>query len=244
MRKFSFLRIGICALVSVALLQSCKDDSDLTAPPPVANQSFTEEFDTVSASLARGWKIMNVSDPKGSSLWQQGGNINPWFPAFSSNGSNAGFIGADYLSTSADAGIISNWLISPLVTFQNGDKISFYTRASLYPLPAGDSTDYANRMIVMKSENSGYNIGSGAESGDFTPLLDINPGYLEYHIKPSLYSPLAYPGRWTRYEITISGQNSPKTGRFAFRYFVEGGGSNGLGSGVAIDKVEYKSVSK
>ncbi|MCW3074764.1 MAG: hypothetical protein JWP69_1833 [Flaviaesturariibacter sp.] len=248
MRKINFLRIGIYALVSVVLLQSCKDDSNLAAPPPVPDQSFVEEFDTVSAALSRGWKLINVSVPKGSGIWQQGGDITPWFQAFSSNGSNAGFIGADYLSTSAAAGIISNWLVSPVVTYKNGDKISFYTRTLIYnAAPPGapvDSTDYANRLQLLISQNDGLNVGNGDESGDFSALIDINPNYIEYHSNPALYSPFAYPARWTRFETTISGLNAPKTGRLAFRYFVEGAGSNGLGSGVAIDKVEFKSASK
>jgi hypothetical protein len=248
MRKFNLLRIGVYAFVSIVLLQSCKDDSSLTNPVPVSNQSFVEEFDTVSASLARGWKIINVSSPKGSAIWQQGGDITPWFSAYSSSGSNAGFIGASYLSTSAAAGIISNWLISPVVTYQNGDKISFYTRSYLDDLTPfgfpGDSTDWSNRLQLLISENTAYNIGSGDDPGNFKPLIDINPTYIEYRSSPALYSPAAYPGRWTRFEATITGLNGPKTGRFAFRYFVEGGGSNGLGSGVAIDRVEFKSIAK
>ncbi|MDB5197894.1 MAG: hypothetical protein JWP88_2265 [Flaviaesturariibacter sp.] len=245
MRKFRLSHVGICSLVSVLLLQSCKDDSYLTALPPVSNQSFTEEFDTVSAALNRGWRFINASDPKGSSIWQQGGStVAPWFAAFSSNGPNVGFIGVDYLSTSAQAGIISNWLVSPAVTFQNGDKISFYTRTVFDPIAGGDSTDYSNRLQLLTNNDNTLNVGFGTETGDFTPVLDINPTYIEQHTAAATYSPLAYPARWTKFEVTINGLNQPRTGRFAFRYFIEGGGSNGLGYGVGIDKVEYKSISK
>ena len=232
------LLIGIPAL----LFSSCVDDRYITIPPPVQNQSYIEDFDTVSSSLNRGWILRNTSVPKGSNVWQQGGEPVPWFSPFSSNGSFAGFIGSDYTSTSAAAGIISNWLISPVVTMQNGDKIIFYTRALQYSDGAGDSTDYGNRLQVrINIENEGLNIGNGAEVGDFnTPILDINPTYI--YSSRRTPAPKAYPTNWTRFEATVYGLGKPTRGRYAFRYFVEGGGSNGLGSGVAVDFVTYKSV--
>lgn len=246
MRKSVFPLVMGSALVLAFLFQSCRDDRHLTAPPPVASQNFTEEFDTVSASLNRGWKLSNGSVPLGGGVWQQGGSVNPWFPAFSSSGSNVGFIGADYTSTSAQQGIISNWLVSPALTMQNGDKITFYTRALQYPDGTGDTTDYGNRLQVMISTSGeDFVTGSGLETGSFkTTLLDINPNYIFSSIRPATFSPYAYPTQWTRFEATVIGLNNPVKGRFAFRYFVEDGGSNGLGSGVGIDKVQYQSVSR
>jgi len=239
MRKFTFSLFVLCAFGFVAL-QSCKNDSYLATPPPVPNQSFSEDFDTVSASLSRGWVVRNVSVPKGSNVWQQGGAVNPWFSPFSNSGTYAGFIGADYTSTSAAAGIISNWLISPVVTMQNGDKIVFHTRALLYAAGGGDSTDYANRLQVRISKTDFIDVGNGDDPGNFKDvLLDINPAYAEYHTSAALYDPTAYPGNWTRFEATVSGLSNPVKGRFAFRYFVEGAGWNGLGSGVAVDQVQY-----
>jgi len=244
MRKSTFSRILLCACVFTVALQSCRNDSYLVAAPAVSNQSFTEEFDTASAAFKRGWRTVNSSDPRGSNIWQDGGGIAPWFHAFSNKGTYAGFIGADYTSTSADAGIISNWLISPAVTMQNGDKISFYTRSFLDPTATADSTDYANRLqFRLNTVNDSVNVGSGYEVGDFDQiLLDINPNYVEHHTDPTQYSPYAFPARWTRFEVTVVGLNKPTRGRFAFRYFIEGGGFNGLGSGVAIDQVHYESV--
>lgn len=233
-----FLLVGIPAL----LFTSCVDDRYLTIPPPIQNQSYIEEFDTVSSALSRGWVLRNTSMPKGSNVWQQGGEPVPWFSPFSSNGSYAGYIGADYTSTSAAAGLISNWLISPPVTMQNGDKIIFYTRALQYDDGAGDSTDYGNRLQVrLNMKNDGLNVGAGSDAGDFdTPILDINPTYTF----SSIVTPAAeaFPSNWTRFEATVYGLNKPTLGRYAFRYFVEGGGWNGLGSGVAIDFVTYRSV--
>ncbi|MGH2564423.1 MAG: choice-of-anchor J domain-containing protein, partial [Ginsengibacter sp.] len=122
-------RFIFISIFAVFIICSCKDDSYLAKIPPVPDQSFVEEFDTAAAAAARGWQFMNTSVPRGSGIWQNGGTIPPFFNAWSNNGNYAGFIGADYMSTSAQQGIISNWLISPSIIMQNGDKIIFYTRA-------------------------------------------------------------------------------------------------------------------
>src|ERR1700754_1331889 len=145
MRKSTFSCLLLIAFITIAGLQSCRNDVYLTTPLPIADQSFTEEFDTASAAIKRGWTFTDASDPAGPSVWQDGGAIAPFFPGYSNNGTNAGFIGVDYQSTSAGAGTISNWLISPKVTIQNGDKIIFYTRALTFApgYTATDVTDFA-----------------------------------------------------------------------------------------------------
>jgi hypothetical protein len=248
MRKSTFSRLLLIASIPVVVLQSCRNDVYLTTPPPVANQSFVEEFDTASAAVSRGWKFKNISDPIGPGIWQDGGGIPPFFQAYSNNGNGAGFIGVDYQSTSGGATQIDNWLISPKVTFQNGDKIVFYTRALTYApgYTAADVTDFANRLRVRMNTTGSEDPASFTE-----PLLDINPTYKEWHKDPGVWGgvnytvadiALAYPTQWTRFEATIIGLNKPIEGRFAFNYFVEGGGNAGRGSGVAIDKVEYISA--
>lgn len=245
MRKGTLFLVLACVGLAVAL-QSCRNDEYLTAPPPVSNQSFTEEFDTVSSALARGWVLVNTSDPKGSGVWQQGGSINPWFNPFSSVGTYAGFIGADYTSVQGGPGLISNWLISPPVTLQNGDKITFYTRSLAEFDGVSDTTDAGNSLQVrLNAANTGTNTGSGNDAGDFTlPLLAINPGVIPS--STATPNPNAYPTKWTRFEATVYGLNSPSKGRFAFRYYVPDGGlcSACAGNGVAIDKVQYQSISR
>ena len=242
MRKSILPKLLIISCLAVLVFYSCKDDSYLAKIPPVADQSFVEEFDTASAALSRDWHFINASDPKGSSVWQNGGSIPPFFGAYSNNGSNAGFIGVDYLSTSAEQGVISNWLVSPPVIMQNGDKIIFYTRALQFPDGSGDTTDYGNSLQVrINTLNDNLDVGQGFSDGSFTQgLLVINSG-LAYSsvLNPN---PNAYPSQWTRFEATIFGLNGPVKGRFAFRYLVIDGGSNGNGSGVGIDSVAYKSV--
>ncbi|MDQ6888999.1 MAG: choice-of-anchor J domain-containing protein [Bacteroidota bacterium] len=227
---------------AVFLISSCKDDSYLTKNPPVPNQSFHEEFDSASAALTRGWKFINASDPIGGGVWQNGGSIPPFFNAFSNNGSNIGFIGTDVSSTSAAQGVVSNWLVSPPVIMQNGDKIIFYTRALQYPDGSGDTTDYGNSLqLRLNTTNDDANVGNGFDPGLFTTgLLTINAN-LTY--SSALHKdPTAYPSQWTRFEAIVSGLNKPVKGRFGFRYFVTDGGFNGNGSGVGIDAVSYLGI--
>jgi hypothetical protein len=244
MRKLTLRNVAVCSLLSILLLQSCKDDAELLERPAIANQSFIEEFDTVSVSLARGWQIKNASTPVHAAtsplLWQQGGDVVPWFSAFSSNGSYQGFIGASAeLTTALPPGVtpvISNWLISPAVTMQNGDKIIFYTRTRF----ATSTDDYGNRLQLRANLlNESTNVGSGNDAGDFTTgLVDINPTYASQKADGSVIN--AYPANWTRFEATITGLNEPKKGRFAFRYYINDG--NAFGWGIGLDKVQYISV--
>ena len=219
------------------------------AMPGTPDQSFVEEFDTADAAYMRGWRYINVSEPKGTGFWTQGMFNDPLvtglptpipFNAHSSRGSYVGFIGADYTSTLGGPGTISNWVVSPVITMQNGDRILFYTRGVLYfDIFLNDSTDYANRLQVrMSTENESLNVGSGNSTGDFKyALLDINPDYREAIFQN--YDPLSYPIRWTKFEAKVGGLNGPTKGRIAFRYYVEDGGFPGLGSGVGLDSVAY-----
>ncbi len=249
MSKFTFpgfLLICICLLI---LSQSCKDDRYLLTPPPVPDQSFTEDFDTASAAADRGWHYINRSVELGITDWKNPDYV-AGIPFLSYSGTGDGYLWADYLSTSSAAGTISNWAVSPEIIMQNGDKIIFYTRTQLY-FDGSVNRDYVNRLQVRLNKTTSLNCGTGTDPGDFNvPLLDINPFYYEFVLQdfndPS--SPFynearqAYPHVWTRFEATVIGLNEPTKGRFAFRYFTEEAGNNGRGSSVGIDAVSYQSV--
>ncbi len=214
MRNVSLPKLLLWATVTFTFLQSCKDDAYLNTPAPVADQSFIEGCDSTSAMLARGWKFANNSYPKGGGVWQNGGDATaPFFNPYTSNGAYAGFVGVGVNSTNtpvaADAapnsllapqGFISNYLISPELTMQNGDKIVFYARAQLLGgATAADSTDWANRLQVkINKNNTGTYVGSiqnhwswlftstseeaQDNPGDFdVTILDINPFLHEWH---------------------------------------------------------------
>ena len=243
MRKFTFSQIFLFSFLSLFIFQSCKDDSYLLDAPPIPNQSFVEEFDTIQNAHDRGWRFINRSHDIGVTDWEQGSISGGIFP-YSSRGTNVGFISSDYQATAGAAETISNWAISPSTWMKNGDKIIFYTRCLLYAIAGGDATDYANRLQVrVNPVDDGLNVGDAEDPGDFTKtLLDINPFYIEYHILSP--DPTAYPALWTRFEATVFGLNKPMKSRFALRYFVEEAGNNGRGSEIAVDSVAFVSVNR
>jgi len=249
MRK-SLLKSLLVLGIPVVML-SCVDDAYLNQPKPVADQTFMEEFDTLSSAYARGWRFINRSVPMGPGVWSQGAAS---FPAYSTRGSVQGYASVDSFSTSGNAtvtAIASNWIVSPVTYIKNGDVISFYTRAQrvgIRGLP-GDSTDRINRLQVrINANNDGLNVGSGAETGDFDlSLLDINPTYVEDY-RPGGAAPAvpttAFPTVWTKFEAKVYGLAKPIWGRFSFRYFVEGAGPAAAEAGgvVGIDRVTFTSA--
>ncbi|HVZ96157.1 MAG TPA: choice-of-anchor J domain-containing protein [Chitinophagaceae bacterium] len=240
-KNFLILSVIFCIL---SLFTFSCNKTGLFAPqtPAVPNQSFVEEFDTAKAAQSRGWEFLNVSSPLGAGSWQNGGEPIPFFPAYSNHGVYAGFIGTDYTSTSAQQGIISNWLVSPVIWMQNGDRIIFYTRAYNVYNGVNDTTDFGNSLEVRTSPaTDSVDAGSGISPGKFTNLLlDINPNLIYSSV---IHSDIgAYPTQWTRFIVTVSGIGKPAKGRFAFRYYVSQGGSNGNASGVGIDSVAYQTA--
>ena len=255
MRKTILRNLMAYSCVMLLVFQSCKDDSFLTTPLPTADHSFSEEFDTASAALSRGWVFQNNSDSAGGGVWQNGGSILPLFNAYSNNGSYVGFIGTDYTSTSGGASTISNWLISPSIYMQNGDKVVFYARSqAIKGYTTTDSTDFGNSLFVwLNATGDDTNVGTVAtDLGSFSKsLLSINPQLFEWHKTPGTYNGVyisagqiaqAFPTEWTRFEFTISNLPKPAYRRFAFQYFVPGGGYNGKGTGIGIDHLVYTSV--
>src|SRR4051794_15141427 len=99
MRKRSLLKVLLYIGIPLFFLNFLVYVKYLLIPPPVPDQSFVEEFDTVSAALGREWTIANTSVPRISNIWQQGGDVTPFFPAYSSSGSYVGFIGVSAVSS-------------------------------------------------------------------------------------------------------------------------------------------------
>ncbi|MEP6682954.1 MAG: choice-of-anchor J domain-containing protein [Parafilimonas sp.] len=209
-----------------------KDNSTPVKPPPTpTDQSFSTSFESMSELTTLGFEFKNFSDDTGDGWSIQSSTLGG---STAYDGTN--FLYDSYAASAGFSGIISDWLISPKLYFQNGDKISFYT------LSSGSNDGYADRLqLRLNTFNTSDSIAdpSSAEAstavGNFTtPLLDINA---LYKVSP----PGDYPTTWTKYEATISGLNQPDSGRFALRYFVElNGGANGDEMGV--DKLEFTSV--
>jgi hypothetical protein len=166
------------------------------AAPASATAILTENFDDVGALAGNGWTLINNSTPVGDTSWFQG---NPdVFTAFS--GAPDSYIAANFLGAGF-GGSISEYLISPLLTLNNGYTISFYTRSAG---PADGVT--GDQLQVLFSQ------GAGTDVSTFTT---------------SLLSVTDYPGDWTQYVITVSGLAGATQGRFALRYVVDDTTVNG-----------------
>ena len=241
------LFLSFTVILTIGAIVSCTKDElkkDTTpAAPENINPSFLEEFDTVGVLAKKGWIFKNNSNPLGQTGWRQGryeaanqvkfSTVGPYlgFPAYSAHNTPNDFISCD-VSCLADldglGGNISSWLISPALPMSNGDKITFYSRATDDALYYDHATD---RMQVRANfTDDATNIGNTPLSvGSFTDLLlDINADRV-YNYQGG------YPSKWTKYAITISGipgNGKISNGRFAFRYFNEDSGLQG-GSGAS-----------
>ncbi len=186
---------------------------------------WTEGFDDIALLPGLGWAFINNSEPLGVTGWFQGNAI--VFTAHT--GITNSYIGANFNNTS-DVGAISNWLLTPEITMNNGDTITFYTRRTV--------SEWQDRLQVrLSTHGSSTDVGVTATSvGDFdTLLLDINP----------TYESGGYPQVWTQFGITLTGLSAATNGRLAFRYFVEDGGPDGSNSDyIGIDTLEYIAASQ
>lgn len=193
------------------------------------NESFTATFVPATA----GWSQQNNSVPIGTGAWFQG---NP--TAFAANsGGPSDYFGCNYQSQAATAGGISNFLITPTLNLVNGATFKFFVRTVS---PIGN----ADRLQILMSQGTGTGaIGAGTVAvGTFTTnLLDINPNLtLLNNSAVSNGSVNGFPDVWTAYTLTLSAITGTVPGRFAFRYFVNDGGLNGVNSDyIGIDDVVY-----
>lgn len=182
-------------------------------------QSFNEGFEPGPATpgvgpIPVGWATVNNSPggPGTNPNWQVR-NDGAVFPAFA--GTTYAF--ANY-NSSTGANDISNYLISPVVSFNNGDTITFYTRT--VPSPA-----FPDRLELV------YNTTGSTNPVDFTNvLLTVNPSL----------TTAGYPTTWTQFSATITGLSGATGGRFAFHYNPTNGGPAGANSDyIGIDEVVY-----
>ncbi len=231
-------------LIGIAIIcvmqQACKKDSTPPpAPPTPTDQSFSTSFESMDSLKSQGWVFTNLSDNPASGWGIEPGTSWGLGPVDGSNllDDNPFFATVDPYDTLTGTGVISDWLISKPILFQNGDKISFYT-VSHGSIGYPGYGNFPDRLqLRLNTFNTSDSIGvTASDIGNFTtPLLDINPLYKGA-------PPGDYPSTWTQYQVTISGLNEPDSGRIAFRYFLPlNGGLNG--DEIAIDKFEFTSAS-
>lgn len=185
----------------------------------LAQNLISEGFTTFANLATAGWITTNQSSPVGASTWAQGGGS-----AFTSGGQAGGatsFTLCNFNST-VGVGTISNWLITPTLSLQNGDVITFYSRAG----GTGTGTVYPDGLEVRLNSTDVTASGnpSGATGvGAFTTLaVAINPGL----------TTTGYPFVWTQYTYTVSGLTGTVPCKIGFRYYVTNGGPDGANSNI------------
>lgn len=184
-----------------------------------AQAQFFEGFEpaapATTTGLPAGWTSVNNS-PGGPGTnpnwnWRNDGVV---FGAHT----GAGYAYANF-NSSTGANNISNYLISPLVTFNNGDTISFWTRTV-------DVPTFPDRLALVFST-----AGASTNPADFSnTLLTVN----------AALTTAGYPNTWTQFNATITGLGGPTSGRFAFWYNPTSGGPSGANSDyIGVDDVNY-----
>jgi hypothetical protein len=167
----------------------------------------------------------NHSTTIGTTGWFQGNDA--VFSAHQGTLPNS-YIGANFNNTTG-TNTISNWLLTPTQTLENGRTMTFYTRTTT-------ANPFPDRLQVrMSTAGDSTNVGTTAtDVGDFTTLLlDINP----------TYTVGGYPEVWTLQTVTITGVPSATLVRLAFRYFVENGGPTGDNSNyIGIDTFQIDGI--
>ncbi len=173
-------------------------------------------------ALPTGWTSTNLSSPVGTGNWFAG-NVNS-FTAF--NGPDNGYIAVNFQSGSG-VSTLNNWLMSPVVTVQNGDEISFYTRVP-------NASEWADRIELRQSvlgANSTNPSGLTNVGSYSTLCLTVNPNLVASE----------YPQTWTKFSYIVTGLTGQVSSRFAIRYTVPNGGPSGANSNyVGIDAFQVK----
>jgi hypothetical protein len=238
-----FLRNSLAwAAISALVLPACKDDSNLTVPPPPADQSFVESFDNFQDATNRGWKSVNNSFPLGR-IWYDAAEVpnfgSPnylvtYFPNWAQAQLSLDplqFPNAPYpnriwdpafLSFGGSNGYAATSIAAASATSRH--NVSNWLISPSVKMKNGDKIVFytyskgMSRIQLWINPSNTLNVGASyTESGDFTiKLLDINPS----NFRPEENPALAFPTGWTRFEGTVQGLSAPVVGRFGFRHFL------------------------
>lgn len=197
-----------------------------TAPPSV---TVVQGFDDITTIAGLGWLTSNNSLPLGTSSWFQGNAT--VFPAQAGAATNS-YIGANFNNTTG-ANTITNWLVTPAITFNGASSISFWTRV---PTPINFADRLEVRLCPPPGPCTSISPDATALASFPTVLKTINPT-LTTNNDPTGAN--GYPGAWALFTLTnADGLPTSGQGRIAFRYFVEDGGPSGANSSyIGIDTV-------
>ena len=183
---------------------------------------FTAGFDGLAlGAIPSGWTVINRSTLPADN-W--GGGNATLFPA---QGGAAGSYVADSFEAGGGSGIVSDWLLTPILTIGNGYTFSFYTRGDV------DTASFADSLQVrLSTSGASTDVGTTPTGvGVFTNLLlSVN----------ATLAPGGFPTAWTMYTATVSGVTGLASGRFALRYFLADNVTQG--SYIGVDSVVVSAV--
>src|ERR1700738_4119390 len=230
MWKTLLSRLGSCLFLAISAATA---DAQLT--------SLTEGFDTTGNSVptptgifaqSQPWINVNNSDTPNTTgfNWEQGDSGTFIWTAQSPVGSTTSFAQVSFQSSTGT--VVSDWLLTPVLTLEAGATFSFYTVAA-------KGTTFANDLqVYISTSGSSTNVGSDAQTptggvftllpgGDLNPTLAVN-GY-----------PLTQPNGWTleTFTLTSSEVSTPTSGRIGLRYFIPNTATQG--SEVGIDTFSF-----
>lgn len=188
--------------------------------------TLSEGFEDISSLPGAGWVLQNNSAPLGDTNWLQGSTLD--FAAH--EGAADSYIAANYENAGNGSATISNWLVTPLLTFDGSSSVSFWTRGH-------ELSGYADRLEVRLCTGTPCtDVGTGAaDVGGFTStLLTLN----------ETLDPNGYPDTWTQYTLTsANGLPNSGQGRVAFRYHVPDAGPDGSNANyIGIDTLEIQAA--
>lgn len=120
-------------------------NTPFSSPTPTEAVIFMEDFNgdnTVAGLQARGWVVLNEDGGGTSPAWFQPDGL--VIPAY--EGPDTGFVASNFQG--ANGFLINQWLISPQVTVNSGDTLSFWHRS-----PDGNAWD--DSIYVRYSTTAG-----------------------------------------------------------------------------------------
>src|SRR5271165_762569 len=217
---FSFLLSAFLIEAARAQLTSLTEGFDNTgnSVPPPATGIFAQ---------SQPWINVNNSDVPNTAgfNWEMGDSGTFIWTAQSPAGSTSSFAQVSFQSSTGT--VVSDWLLTPVLTLEAGATISFYTVAV-------KGTTFANDLqVYISTSGSSTNVGSDAQTptgGDFTllPGGDLNPT-----LSPTGY-PLTQPDGWTlkTFTLTSSEIGTATTGRIGLRYYIANTATQGSEIGV------------
>jgi autotransporter-associated beta strand protein len=178
------------------------------------------------------WVNVNNSDVPNTTgfNWEQGDSGTFGWTAQSPAGSTTSFAQCSFMSSTGT--ILSDWLLTPVLTLEAGATFSFYTVAA-------EGTTFANDLqVYISTSGASTNVGSNAQTptgGAFTllPGGDLNPT-----LSPNGY-PLTEPDGWTLETFTLTSAeiSAATTGRIGLRYYIPNTATEG--SEIGIDTFTF-----